>query len=408
MSNSGFAQHILQNDSGIMDARSWDFNNRRFPLSGYWTFHNYKLLDPVTIQGREGDQAYFPKLFNENNSKGMGEGYATYSLLVLVPDTIHRFALEIPQLYNSYALWVNGKLVSCSGKVGATREETVPQWRFQHVTFDGVHDTLSIVLQIANFHHNKGGAKEPIYLGLPEQIEQHRLWAFGTNIAEIIFLCIEAIVFFVLYLSSKDKKVILFFAFLCMTWAIRAAFSNLYTIVAFFPDFNWTLLVKIEYITLFGGIIWSILFLNHLFKNIGTQIITYLLVTINIFFVLFVLFTPPLIFSRWINVYLIVAGITVAYGSIIVIKALLYEQAGAWFLMTSLLCAAFVFGYDIVAYGTPAGYNLIFLNIGYMLIFMLITVALLMHLRIIKTKLPTSDILTYNDMFGTDETRRNK
>ncbi len=400
--SSGFAQKALQAQSGTLDARSWNFANDRLPLSCYWTMYENKLIDPKNTK-ETGVYIYFPALFNAQNEAGNGVGYATYKLLVLVPDTITRYAVEVPQMYNSYKFWINNELIASSGKVGTTERESRPQWRFQIIDFKAATDTLHIVLQVANFHHYKGGATDPIYLGIPSRIKSHWSWALSTNLAEIVFLFIEAIVFLILYLYHKDKNVILFFACLCFTWSIRAVFSNLYPIVLLFPNFNWTVLVRIEYLTLFSGVIWSILFLNHLFRNMSTPIVTYLLVTMNIFFIIFTLFSPPHSFSAWINVYLVVAGITVLYGGIIIIKALLSGQAGAWFLMVSILCAISIFGYDLVSYGSASGYNHTFLHIGYIIIFMLVTFALLLHLKVISIGTQHSDMLTYNDMFGTKD-----
>jgi hypothetical protein len=392
-----------QKEMGVIDARSLNFSNERLPLSGYWTFFQGQLLEPDDIAIERGAFVHFPKLFNDIDFNGNGIGYATFNLLVLVPDSMHQFSLEIPQLYNAYKLWVNNELIASVGEVGATMEGTIPKWCYKKVSFNAKTDSLNITLQVANFHHYKGGAKEIIYLGTPERITSHWQWSYGINWIEIIFLFLESVIFTILYLKQPDKKVILYFSLLCLAWSVRGAFSNLYPVVTILPDLNWNLLVRIEYITLFLGITFSILFLDELFRNLRSQVITFLLVGINIFFIFFTLLSPPLTFSRWIDVYLTVAGITIGYGSIIVIRALLFEQAGAWFLMLSLLLGAVVFGYDLVAYGSAAGYNLIFLYVGYILIFMLVTISLLFHLGIFKGKTRHSDMLTYNDMFRKEE-----
>lgn len=396
----GTSSAQVKADFGVLDARHWNFQKTRLPLAGRWSFFENELLTPEECRTRKGIYSYFPAVWNETRKDGNGQGYATYALNVLVPDSIETLSLEVPQLYNSGKLWVNGKLLLTIGKIDVQKKEIAPQWITKIVSFSDPGDTVRIVLQIANFHHNKGGMKNSIYLGTPKQVQQHWSWEIGTNIADIIFVFLEGVAFFIIYLGRRNKKVILFFSLLCLTWALRSTFSNLYPVTYFFPDFNWKLMVKIEYLTLYGAVIWSILFINLLFKNISSQIIAYLLVAINIFFVIFTLFTSPAMFSRWVNVYLTVAGITVAYGGIIIIQALLYGQVGAWFLLFSLLLGAMVFGYDIAAYESAAGYNLILLHIGYLLMFMLVTIGLLLHLDILKSKFGQSDILTYNDMFG--------
>jgi hypothetical protein len=382
---------------GVIDARYWNFENARLPLNGQWVFFENKLLAPADCEKQKGELQMYPSVWM--NPEGPGVGYGTYYLRVVMADSSMMLALEIPQLYNSYVLWVDGKRVASAGTIGTTPEASKPQWIYQTTAFHHSSDTLRVVLQIANFDHYKGGARESIYLGSPNRIIKHKLWAFGSNIAEVVLLFAIGTVFLIFYMLYRDKKVILYFSLLCLTWSVRAAFSNLYPITHFFPNFNWTLLVKVEYITLYGGMLWSIFFLHALFRNIRRKLILYVLVGSNVSFFLFALVTPPIIFSHWVGVYLGVAAITVLYAAFIIIRALLDGQAGALFLLISLLLGALVFGYDIIAYGSSS-YNLVSLHFGYIVIFILVTIAMLLHLGIVKGHTKYSNVLTYKDMFG--------
>lgn len=383
-------------EAGVLDARTWNFKENRLALRGKWIFFQNELLTPPQCRVRQGSYRNYPALWNTLERDGIG--YGTYYLKVVVPDSVLTFAVEIPQLYSSCKLWINDCLIASVGKVGRTKETTVPQWTYKTASFDHSKDTMSIVLQIANFHHYKGGATNPIMLGSLHRVISNKHLTLGTNIAELVLLFITGGAF--LYLSwrkKNDKKVILFFSLLCLTWCLRAAFSNQYPIVSIFPNFNWTILVKIEYLTLYGGMIWATLFFSQLMKNISSQILIYLIVGMNIFFSVFTLLTPPIIFSHWIMVYLTIATITVIYVALIILRALFLNQAGAWFLLSSLFLGVLVFGYDIFAYESSQ-YNLVLLNIGYTAIFALTTLALLFHLGILKEKWNGGDVLTFNEM----------
>jgi hypothetical protein len=151
--------------------------------------------------------------------------------------------------------------------------------------------------------------------------------------------------------------------------------------------------------TLYFGGIWALLFLYFLFKRIGSsQLLITVLIVLNIIFVVFTLFTPPVIFTKWITLYLAVCAIIVLYGAIMVVRALFFEHAGAWFLMASILTGVVMFGYDIVAYQATLSYNFIFLNIGYVVMFVLTSIALLFHLDILKSRYD-DHVLKYDDMF---------
>src|SRR5688500_15234913 len=154
-----------------LDARQWDFS-KRLSLSGNWSIVENKLVDPHDLHKENLATSVFPSLWNERRADGKGNGYATYIIDVVLPESLNELALEISPPYTSYNVWVNGQLMLSAGKVGINEEETIPKWVYQTVSFQNSADTLQIVLQLANFHHHKGGALNPIYLGSKDRIQK--------------------------------------------------------------------------------------------------------------------------------------------------------------------------------------------------------------------------------------------
>src|SRR5688572_15890647 len=117
-----------------LDARQWDFS-KRLSLSGNWSIIENKLVDPHDLHKENLTTAVFPSLWNDRRADGKGSGYATYIVDVILPDSIHELALEISPPYSSYNVWANGQLILSAGKVGVNKEETVPKWVYQTVSF---------------------------------------------------------------------------------------------------------------------------------------------------------------------------------------------------------------------------------------------------------------------------------
>ena len=385
--------------NGLLDLRGADLNKGRVSLTGQWYFYENQLLAPREVAAALKSFDEFPKIWNDGRKSGTGYGYATYRLYVLPPGDIKTLALELPQIYSSYALWINNKLVAGNGTVGTSEEETVPQWMPQTVSFENPGDTLQLVLQIANFHHYKGGIKDPIYLGSAELLQRHRSMAVASNLIESVVLALIAIGFLITYLFRDQKKVVLYFALLCLTWALRVGFSNLYVFISLMPDFNWYAMIRIEYCTLFLTMIWAILFLSRVFPKEQRQILKYLLVVSNIFFIAFALLASPVSFTKWIPVYLIFCALLLLYGVVLVLRAWINERAGATYLTISILLGLLVFGYDVFAYEGFFAYNPIIFSAGYVSIFSLMGVVLLVHLDIIKSKGKSISKLTYKDLY---------
>jgi len=383
---------------GLMDARSFNFSSQRLSLTGQWLWTDNKLLTPGKWQG--GDVVDFPKPWNKYHNPESGQGYATYSLTVLVPATIKQFAIELPQIYSSYRLWVNQTLVASNGTPGKSEAETIPQWMPQTCPFNIAGDTIRLTLQIANFHHNKGGCKEPIYLGESATMKSKRVLSTTSKLIECSVLLVLSIVFIILYFQRGKRKAVFYFALLCLTWSIRSVFSNEYTFISFFPDFNWTLMIKIEYLTLYLTMIWAILVLSHLFASESNPIIKYSLVVLNSLFIVYTVFAPPVQFTIFLQVYLATSGILLAYCSLVVIRAFTNERIGSNFLTVSVLLALLLFAYDVFAYEGMFAYNSIVFSAGYVTIFLLLGIALLYHLGIFKRSSSSSTMLTFKDLYG--------
>jgi hypothetical protein len=238
------------------------------------------LIHPRQIKNKPARSLVVPLLWNDlKDSTNVAVG--TYALQVLIPKEHEALALEMPQLYNSYYLYVNDSLIASNGKPSASKAETVPQWKPQIVTFKAKSDTVKIVLQLSNFYHHKGGIREPIFLGTVANIQSHFKSTFVSTIVEVILAVLLALFFVCVWKFRNKNRISIHFALFCIAWAMRELFSDVYPVSQIFPDINWFLLVRTEYITLFLIIIFSTLFMNRLFADISSQMITVLIIVIN-------------------------------------------------------------------------------------------------------------------------------
>lgn len=389
------AQPVATN--GVLDARSFDFSSGRLNLSGAWVMYDHQLLGPDEIDAGKGVISAFPQTWNDVRDDG--QGVASYKLLVLTGKA-GSFALDLPQIYSSYRLWVNDKLEAGNGVPGASAEETKPQWLPQIVRFTTDGDSMNIVLQIANFHHYKGGIKDPIYLGEADNMMSQHSLSIISKLIECGVLFLVGVVFLVVYFQQGMKKVVLYFSLLCFTWSVRSVFSNDYAFISFFPDFSWAAMIRIEYITLYLTMMWAILYLGGVFTKEGSPIVKYLLVTLNGAFLGYTVFAAPLEFTRLLPVYLVTSAVVVVYGAAVVLMALINERLGATFLTFSVILGLLTFSYDIFTYEGFFTYNSLLFSAGYIVIFLLMAVALLIKLEILKTAHKQTTMLTYKDLYG--------
>lgn len=391
------AQPVPSAASGVVDATVWNLQEKRLPLNGHWFFYPNQLLYPNTLKSVRPTKVYVPGLWNDLRLGVGTTQYGTYSLEVVLPDTARWLALDIPQLYSSYNLYVNGRLTAHNGTVGSTRETAHPQWIPQVVSFHVPGDTLRLVLQISNFHHNKGGIRENIYLGSAPLIQHvHRVEVIGT-VLEALALGVIGSFFLFLYFRRGRQQIALYLALLCLSFSMRALFSNLYIFNSWVPEFPWAISIRIEYLCLYTAMIWAVSFIDELFREASNAVVRYLLVSLNVCFILFTLITAPATFTKWIELYLMATGLTLLYAVVVLIYSLLLEKAGAWHITAGIVLGIILSGYDVIAYEGLLDYSITISSLGYIIIFCLLGAGALVHLDMLANRPAGLRMRTWDD-----------
>lgn len=168
---------LPQAERGVLDLRGWDFvAHGPATLDGRWEFYWEQLLLPGQFKDSHVTAPdYFDilSLWNDHYTSSTqlkGQGFATYHLRLRVPKSDYLLAVELPDMYCSYALWIDGEKLAANGVVGTRRKETTPQWMPQTIAFKPKRSTVDIVLQVANFTHYRGGMNDHIYIGEANQM----------------------------------------------------------------------------------------------------------------------------------------------------------------------------------------------------------------------------------------------
>jgi hypothetical protein len=389
------AQHIR---NGILDTRHLDLSSSRIQLNGYWKFCPNTLVKPGQLQWSTCSELLVPSLWNEKRGEN-AITHGTYYLEILLPSTPSgQYALEIPQLYNTYHLFANDSLIARNGTPGVTKETSAPQWMPQHVVLPDVGDTLRLILHLSGFYHHNAGIREPILFGNATAIQSHFNTNFVSTIVEVIVITALSLFFFALWILRNRARISLYFALFCLSWSIREMFSDIYPISTIVPGINWFFLVRTEYIMLFLIVSFAISFINRLFPELTSTLFKYMIVAINMLFIAYTVFAPVDAFTAWLPFYIVVATITLVYVCIITVRALIHDKTGAWPLTIGLLLMIVTSAYDVIAYKAAIANNIFVGNIAYCLIFISCGIGLLQHLNILGPG-HSDNRLRYQDLY---------
>ncbi|HNP19095.1 MAG TPA: 7TM-DISM domain-containing protein [Fulvivirga sp.] len=360
--------------NGIVNVSTWNFEDGgSIELSGDWLFIWDRLITPTNknIDDKSGIYVKFPGIWTNyliNNKTYPSYGSASYRLIVKGLEINREYALEIPDMYSSYQLWLGDKIIAKNGQVGMNKEEYRPQWIPKTVTFQAKNTTDTLILNISNFDHVKGGVKNEIWLGTVDQLMTDRNSEIASNLVLSIGITILGILSIVSFFKYSNRLFI-YFTFFCFIWAIRGLFPTMYLFYQWIPDFNWIIGLKIEYLTIYSSVMIGYYIFHQLFEDTSKKTFKHISFAINSVFIILTLFGPAFIFTKLLNIYFAFMGVTLIYILNEVIKAYLYDKEGAGYVGIAIALVSLLFLYDMLSYYKFLPFNPFVTSIGYVVFY---------------------------------------
>lgn len=300
-----YGQTVL---AGVADLRRIDVQDSAVNLDGDWRFFWGELIDPALPPQEGASLVPFPLRWNKLKVAGKelgAQGYASYQLTLLLPPGKKKLALDMPDVYSSYSLYINGKLVLQNGRPDSVESRAIPRWERKLLPLRAEEDSLHLVLHVANFWHSKGGPYKPIGLGSLETYTAKKRLDNAYDLILFGCLLMGGLFFLGLYRFGRHDKVILFFAMFCLAYIYRIVGTNNYVLHQLLPELSWHISIRLEYFSLFISILFFCIYTLKLYPNETAGWVVRAVVVINGGLAALVVLTPPVIFTRTINAYLV-------------------------------------------------------------------------------------------------------
>lgn len=345
-------------------------SEKSIPLIKDWDFYWMNLIPPDSIDYFEPSAIVStPHLWNTFEDLG-SFGYATYRTTIKLPTDFPLLGLNIPDLYSSYEVYINGKLLAANGVVAKSKELYTPVRFPQLVPIENNGaDTLEILIQIANFDHSKGGVRLPLEIGAFSVLSLNReaqltyAWALAGS------LFMGGLFFLGLYMYGRNEISILYFSLFCLVYSYRLFGTDLYPLHILFPELSWILTLRLEYLTLFIAAPLFGLFLKNLFKEESQNLVFN---AFNAFFILFsfiTLFLSPFHFTRLLEPFFAILVIYIIFALSVIVKAVINKKQGSLLALFSMLVIFSVFIENLLQYLVIIDENLGFSFVGYIIFF---------------------------------------
>ena len=357
---------------GLLDLSGYIFSNNEVSLDGEWEFYWKELkTDDFSVSPQ---YFLFPKLWNQETVGGQllsPQGYATYRLRILMPQQYTEMAMTIPDVYTSYNLFIDGNLIANNGTPGSSKGTTSPHWLPQTIPLRDLGDTVELVLQISNFHHSKGGAKESIIIGDYDKLISDRESEFALDLILTGSLIMGGLFFLGLYLFGKHDLSMLFFALFCLVYSYRIFGFGIYTFHSLCPNIDWIITTRLEYATLFLSVLLFGFYILALYPKEVNKTLVNILTVISVAFLAASALFPSLWFTLLVEPYFIILLVYITYAIYVYILAAIHKRDGAKYALASTGIVFLVFAYNMLAYFGITPEQRLFSFFGYIAFFFL-------------------------------------
>ena len=318
------------------DARQHDFSKRSFALNGEWHFFWLDFVMPEAVQDENSVLVKFPKRWDEQGAYP-AKGYATYATTVYLPAGTPQLGIDLPDVYTSYRLYLNGKLFFANGEPGTTAVTTTPRWHPAVLPLPENIDSAQLVFHVANFHHSKGGPYKAVVIGDFETLNNSRKRDTSLDLVMSGALLMGGLFFFGLYLFGKYDRAMLFFALYSLAYSYRPVGSRLYVLHDMFPNLSWFLSVRLEYFSLFAGIGFFAIYTLYLYPKDANKRIIQPLAAICFILAVLTWLIAPYYFTMALNPFLLVMFALLGYTTFVYILAIRRKRLGAYFAAMSTI-----------------------------------------------------------------------
>ncbi|MBB3110420.1 signal transduction histidine kinase [Paenibacillus phyllosphaerae] len=337
--------------------RDWSFqDDGPLSLSGQWQLYSSILLAPGESSPQDAGKPLYmqvPDSWNNYPARtGLrsGQGYATYKLKLLLDPQDKLLEIRVPNIFTSYKLWVDDKLLAEAGKVGTSKSDSVAEQVPKIVTFDGNQREINLTIQVSNFHFRKGGIWVDLRMGTHEQITTSQMRTTIQEVTILGSLLIIGLFHIGLYAFRRQERFTLNFGLLCLSVAVRTSVTGNIYLLQLFPSISWETAMKMEYIAFALSAVSGSMYISELFPRDYSRRVTKVIKWFGYVICLFVLATPPIIFSRTVMVIQFLVLAASIFILFVMAKALKHRRDGAGFILAGVSVFIITIVNDILFY----------------------------------------------------------
>lgn len=251
-------------------------------------------------------------------------------------------------MISAYKIYVNGHLVTSVGIVANNHADEVPGRMPQINILRPKKGQMEVILQVSNFHHKEGGARDVIIFGKAADIQRLRESEIALDLFLFGSIFIMGLYHLGLFIWRRNEPSTLYFAIICFLISLRGLVTAETYIVHVLSVITWEFIYTLEYLTFYMTAPVFFLFVHALFKNECSTVSLRLYLLLSLPFNLVVMLMPTNIYSYTLPVYQLITVIGSSYLIYVLILAVKHKREGAFLFLSGTSIFFFTIVNDIL------------------------------------------------------------
>lgn len=349
---------------GELDLTQWDLSREgEVKLAGEWGFYWQRFLAIDDFKRLDSQQPSkyvdVPSVWNKYQEAGKhlpGQGYATYRLKVKTDGRQTSLALKIPTISTAYKVMIDGETIAVGGKVAESKDRAVAAYLPQTIEFQPAAQEFDIVVQVSNYLYARGGIWNAMKLGTEERIADLNQEEFAIDMIILGSTLMMGLYHIVIFILRRTNRSALYFGLICLLVVIRIMSLKEIFLLHLFPDTDIRLLIFFEYLTYYGGLTLTTLFIRELYPEEFSKKIIRPMVWIGCGFILTIIFFPTEMYTQWTNLFHFFVLLSCVYYIFGLVAAVRRKRSGAGLQITGGVILIATMVHDILFLQNPYQY----------------------------------------------------
>ncbi len=295
------AQQMPLVEKGVLDLREYDFNtNGPVEVKGEYEFYWNQMLNPA-IKGDSGEMIYTEvpgtwTLLSKEHPEVTRYGFATYRLVILMPERIDELAFRISDVFSASGYFLNGKAIDYLGFPGVNKYQTVIRYSRPMMIGTVNSEEVELLIRVSNFDNRLSGIVGGLTLGKVDQMQELRLKELLRGHFLIGAFLIIGIYFLGLYLI-RTEHYRLYFSLLCFLMALRVVMIDEIPVIDTL-NLNGLTAARLDYLNIYFFAPFFVLMIRSIFPIEFPQLIYRISIWVSTVFIVMVVVSPISLFSH--------------------------------------------------------------------------------------------------------------